>query len=141
MEITQAPNLLAAFGIGSCLVITLYDPILKMGALAHAMLPNFTNNQTCENPLKYADLAIDEMIKRMKICGSDKGRLEAKIVGGANMFQDIDTVDIGMENIQYVKKKLEMERIPVVGESVGGGKGRSVEFDTRTGTVKVRVQI
>ncbi len=141
MEIAQAPNLLVAFGIGSCLVISLYDPILKRGALAHAMLPKFTNNQTCENPFKYADLAIDEMIKRMKFCGSNKRRLEAKIVGGANMFQDIDTVDIGMENIQYVKKKLEMEGIPVVGESVGGGIGRSVEFDTRTGTVRVRVQI
>jgi len=143
MKITKAPNKLVALGIGSCIVITLYDPILKIGALAHTMLPSSAAGVESRNPLKYADKAIDEMIRKMKAMGSMVQDLEAKIVGGANMFPSIKSkaIAMGEENINAVKKKLEKEGIRLTGEATGGGVGRSVEFDIGSGVVTIRIKI
>ena len=37
--VTKDKDKLIASGIGSCLVVTLYDPKRNIGALAHTMLP------------------------------------------------------------------------------------------------------
>ncbi len=72
VKVTQAPNRLVALGVGSCIVITLYDSVLKIGSMAHAMLPDSTKRGSIRNPLMFADLAIDEMIRKMESLGSKK---------------------------------------------------------------------
>ena len=143
VKVTQAPNRLVALGIGSCIVITLYDPMLQIGAMAHAMLPDSTKSGSTSNPLKFADLAIDEMLGKMESLGSQRRNMEAKIVGGANMFPSLrhGSLRTGEENVLVVKEKLGKEGIPLAGEVVGGSVGRSVEFDTASGIVTVRVKI
>ena len=143
MEVTRAPSRLVAFGIGSCIVITLYDSMLKVGAMAHAMLPDSKKSGPISNPIKFADLAVDEMIRKMEALGCTKTDLEAKIVGGANMFPGIarGALKTGEDNLLAVKEKLRKEEIILTGEAVGGGVGRSVEFDTATGIVTVRTKI
>ena len=37
--VTEGPDNLVTSGVGSCLIITLYDPKNQIGALAHTMLP------------------------------------------------------------------------------------------------------
>jgi len=140
IEVAKAPLRLTALGIGSCMVITLYDPICKIGALAHTMLPDSTIDNSLHNPFKYADLAVVEMIKRLEQMGSKRQELEAKLVGGANMFPSL-SMDTGKENAVAVKKKLEQEGIRITGKSIGGSCGRSVEFDTTTGIVTVRIRL
>ena len=36
------PNSLISYGLGSCIGIALFDPITKVGGLAHIMLPDST---------------------------------------------------------------------------------------------------
>ena len=143
VKVTQAPNRLVALGIGSCIVITLYDPMLKVGAMAHTMLPDSTKSGPTSNPLKFADLAMDQMIRKMESLGSNRQNMEAKIVGGANMFPSLghESLRTGEENVLAVKEKLRKEGIPLAGEVVGGSVGRSVEFDTASGIVTVRVRV
>jgi len=143
VKVTQAPNRLVALGVGSCTVITLYDPTLKVGAMAHAMLPDSTKSRPISNPFKFADLAIDHMIRKMESFGSNRQNLEAKIVGGANMFPSLghESLKTGEDNVLAVKEKLRKEGLPLAGEVVGGSVGRSVEFDTASGIVTVRVKI
>lgn len=143
VKVTQAPNRLVALGVGSCIVITLYDPMLEVGAMAHTMLPDSTKSGPISNPFKFADLAIDQMIRKIESLGSQKQSMEAKIIGGANMFPSLthESMRAGEENVLAAKKKLKKEGIPLVGEVVGGSVGRSVEFDTASGIVTVRVKI
>ncbi len=163
---------LTASGVGSCLIITLFDPELKTGAMAHVMLPSrdrrrrtkdkgslsddLSSKAKRENNLakeeserasnsaeagdtKYTDTAIDEMLKRLEAQGSKRGRLEAKIVGGANMFTSFVS-DIGRENVLSAKENLKEKDISIVGECVGGSQGRSVEFSVSSGIVSVKVK-
>jgi len=140
IAVAENANNLTASGIGSCVAITLYDPKLKIGALAHAMLPPHSRLAGHGTPdTKYIDTAIDEMLKRMLTCGARKQDLEAKIIGGANMFSILDS-DIGKQNVLSAKEKLKKEGIKIAGECVGGSIGRSVEFCVAPGIVTVKTK-
>lgn len=142
-------GVLSASGVGSCVIITLYDPKLKIGAMAHAMLPSRDEVQTTrkkegcarykKEDTRYVDAAIDEMLKKMGAQNPDRRNLEAKIVGGANMFSAFNS-DIGEKNILSAEKKLKREGIKIAGKSVGGSIGRSVEFCVASGIMTVKVK-
>jgi len=159
LVVTKSPDNLMASGIGSCLVITLFDPKLRIGSLAHCMLP--TRNGSCSgsdtsNPksntqgsirktqyeiryAKYVDEAIDKLLERMETLGAERAGIEAKLVGGANMFKTLK-MDMGSKNISSAREKLEKAGIAIIGECVSGGQGRSVEFSTATGIVTVKTK-
>lgn len=143
--IAKDSEVLTASGIGSCIVITLYHPRRNIGAMAHAMLPNNCSLvigrklSDGSRDTKYVDEAIDEMLRNMESKGAKAGDLEAKIAGGANMFPACGS-DIGGENVLTAKEKLKKEGIKLVGESVGGSIGRSVELSVASGIVTVKIK-
>lgn len=150
IKVAKAGENLIALGIGSCLVITFYDSKQKIGALAHTMLPARRMSSEVRDPkderrlsaspdTRYADTAMDEMIKRIEAQGAKRENLKAKIIGGANMFSAI-TSKIGEDNISYAREKLKKIGIAIVGECVGGSQGRSVEFSVTTGIVTVKTK-
>ena len=143
LKVAKSPDKLVSLGIGSCVAITFYDLELKVGALAHIMLPDSTKGSPIGSPTKYADLAVDELIKEMAKMGSKKKDIEAKIVGGANMFPHLKhaPIEVGRLNVEAVKENLKKEGIRLVGEAVGGSIGRSVEFSLATGSVAIRTRI
>ena len=152
IAVVQGEYYLTASGIGSCLVITLYDAKQRLGALAHTML--WAHRLSAEarevkeerrkvNPespdTKYADIAIEEMLKRVLALGAKREGLVAKLIGGANMFSAFVS-DIGKESVESSRIKLKKEGIAIVGECVGGSQGRSVEFSVNTGIVTVKTK-
>ena len=151
IEVGKAEDELIASGIGSCLAITFYDPKQKIGALAHTMLParrmfleaRNSEHERRKNPespdTRYADTAIDEMLKRVQTLGAKKENIEAKIIGGANMFSAFKS-SISEDNISYAREKLKKLGIAVAGECVGGSQGRSVEFSVASGIVTVKTK-
>ncbi|MEK6564811.1 MAG: chemotaxis protein CheD [Candidatus Omnitrophota bacterium] len=128
--------------VGSCLMITLYEPKLKIGGMIHAMLPlSVTHDPSAslrQPDAKYVDTAVDSALEKIQALGADRKDLEAKLVGGANMF-GLSNSDIGKENVLSAKKKLKHEGIKLIGESIGGSVGRSVEFSVATGIVTVKI--
>ncbi len=133
----RPPDNLAASAVGSCVVIILYDPGRQIGAMAHAMLPHHSQATKHESQdTRYIDAAIDEILKRAATSGAKREDLEARLVGGANMFPEFKS-HIGKNNVLNAKKKLEEEGIKIVGECVGGSVGRSVEFCVTSGIVTV----
>jgi len=124
---------LSAFGVGSCIVIMLYDETKKVGGLAHCLLP-FGNDSS----LKYPRNAIDEMLKQMSQMGASRDRIVAKIVGGATMFEGFERHAIGKRNVTKTREELNKLDIPIIAEDVFGNWGRSISFNVESGEVKVR---
>ena len=151
IQIGKNEDVLSASGIGSCLAITFYDPKQKIGALAHTMLSarrmmfevRNSEHERRKNPVspdtRYADTAIDQMLKKVEALGAKRENLEAKIIGGANMFSAFKS-DIAEDNISYAREKLKKLGIAIVGECVGGSQGRSVEFLVASGIVTVKTK-
>lgn len=141
-RIARAPAVIVTYGVGSCVAVALWDPQELIGGLAHVMLPADIGVKKVTNPLKYADLSLREMIREMEEQGGARERLEAKIAGGARMFdvgETDDWRDVGSRNVRSVLKVLLREGIPLRGQDTGGAHGRSVEFSTADGALTVRV--
>lgn len=135
--LARSPVKIKTFGLGSCVSITLYDRKERIGGLVHAMLPSISHARIKDNPSKYADSGIEYMAAEMVKKGSSRKRLEAKLVGGAHMFEN-QNMSIGERNIEWAKKTLERLEIPVIAEDIGKNYGRTVTFDTSTGNLLVR---
>lgn len=141
LNIALPPDRLITVGLGSCIGIALYDNSKGIGGLAHIMLPDSTAFNTINNPIKFADLAIPILVKKMEEKGASKRNIKAKIAGGASMFNFTDKsmiMDIGNRNSIAVKIVLENLSIPLLGEETGGNKGRTMIFDTINGSVQIK---
>jgi chemotaxis protein CheD len=122
-------------GIGSCVVVCLYDQPRKIGALCHIMLPEHTDGSDL-NPLRFADTAIPLALEKMAEMGADPTQLTAELFGGASMFQNLGSFvnRIGEQNVAAVQRILGEHHIPISRMDVGGSMGRSVQFSLDTGT-------
>ena len=143
VAIASSPTQLTTVGLGSCIGIVLYDPVNKIGGLAHIMLPNSQAiKNSNNNKAKFADTAIELMLEKMISQGAKKKYLIAKIFGGANMFSNISStgslLNMGIRNIQATKQALIINNIPLVAEDTGANFGRTITLDTNTGQVYLK---
>ncbi|MBZ4645886.1 MAG: chemotaxis protein CheD [Petroclostridium sp.] len=141
LNIAKYPGVLTTLGLGSCVGIALFDPVSKIGGLAHIMLPSSTQVKNNSNKAKFADTAIVELLNMMISAGARKSSIVAKLAGGAQMFsfsQANDIMRIGQRNAAASKEALESLSIPVVAEDTGGNYGRTIELYTENGILLVK---
>lgn len=139
MKIARQEGELITYALGSCIGIAFYDPMIKLGALLHIMLPE--KNQSDTNVFKYADSGIRETLRKLYAFGATKGRLVVKIAGGAKMFEmkgPGGLGNIGERNAQNVKKVLMMEGLRVAKEDTGANYARTMLLNVETGGVYIR---
>ena len=138
MKIARREGALITYALGSCVGITFYDPMIKLGALVHILLPEAGDN-AAGNIFKFADTGIKETLRKLEVFGGVKSRYQCKIAGGAKMFEMSAGIgNIGERNVKMVKKVLAEEHIRVMAKDVGANYARTMLLDVTTGTVKVR---
>ena len=137
--VATAPYIISSSGLGSCVVVTLYDTERKLGGLAHIMLPDSHGLNGYHNAYQCADTAIASLIKELRNMSASHRNMVAKLAGGAKMFLsgDDSSPGIGEQNIKSVKHILKQKRIPLTGENTGGNYGRSVDFYLDSGRMTV----
>ena len=131
---------LRALGLGSCIGLCVFDPVIKLACIAHIVLPQAKLAGASDNG-KYADTAVPYVIKEMCAKGAVKSRLRIAIAGGAQLFafgNGEDRLNVGKRNTEAVKQLLAQERVKLVAEDVGGNSGRTVVLDATTGDVIVK---
>ncbi|WP_199618000.1 chemotaxis protein CheD [Paenibacillus alkalitolerans] len=143
LNVARQGHCLRTTGLGSCVGVTLFDPVAKVAGMAHVMLPySEIAREGNINIAKYADTAIPEMVRLLLAQGAKMSRLEAKLAGGAQMFMFTsaggDTLRIGPRNVESCKFSLKQLNIPVKAEDTGGNYGRTIEFQCDTGKLYIR---
>lgn len=139
MKMAAGQGMLITYALGSCIGICLHDPVPKLGALIHIMLPlNMEAGRT--NTMKYADTGIRETLRMMEARGAQRARIVAKIAGGAKMFEVSggSLGNIGQRNIESVRLNLKKGGIRLLREDVGGSVARTLLFDVSNGMGCVR---
>jgi chemotaxis protein CheD len=140
LAVSGAPgDQLVTIGLGSCIGVALVDRARSVAALAHVMLPDATTD--AEAPAgKYADRAIPALVAAVEDLGARRLRLEAVIVGGAQMFSVAvgSTLDVGARNAVAVRAALAKARIPVRAELTGGDRGRTMRVHVSPALVTVK---
>ncbi len=135
----KTQGILTTVGLGSCIGVTLYDAVEKVGVMGHIFLPRSRPKDKDALPGKYADTGIPAMIEEAVKLGARKSRLKAKMAGGANLFPNLTTnsTSIGQQNIEAVAENLKKPGIAIIGKDVAGGHGRKMRFFVETGVVTV----
>ena len=103
LNVCKAPDILITVGLGSCIGLTLYDPIMKIGGMVHYMLPDSRIVANNTNIAKFADTGIpEEMLRRFNI------RLVAEDTG-LNFGRTVELhTDTGDFYIKAVKKPVKI---------------------------------
>jgi chemotaxis protein CheD len=123
--------------LGSCIAICMYDPISQTGGMNHYMLPLW-NGEGLASP-KYGNIAIEKLLDNLQKNGAKKQNIIAKVFGGGEVIESQHHYfNIGQRNIEVAHKMLKDLHIPIKGESTGGKLGRKIQFDTLSGSVKMK---
>jgi chemotaxis protein CheD len=136
--VASAPTLLRTL-LGSCAGVVLHDRAGRLGGIAHIVLPDSRGDTAV--PGKYADTAIPGLVADLERLAARRvrGRLTAKLLGGANMFQSNGPLEIGRMNREAVERILAECGIPILATDMGGETGRRLTFDPQTGIVAVKI--
>jgi chemotaxis protein CheD len=141
LKVAKAPDILTTLGLGSCIGLTLYDPVTKVGGLVHYMLPDSSQLKNVTNIAKFGDTGIHELLRQVLAAGGVQRRLVAKIAGGACMFQvsgNSPVGNVGARNVAAAKAALAEMHIPLKAEDTGLNYGRTVELDLSNGDYTIK---
>lgn len=137
MVVSNDPNEeLVALGLGSCIGLAIVDRTAGVAGLAHIVLPE--SNDRADQPGKFADTAVPELVAKMRKAGAFERRFETAIAGGAQMFEMSGGLDIGSRNESAVRAALAKARISVKAAQTGGNTGRTVKISVGDLLVTVR---
>lgn len=124
--------------LGSCVAVCLWDKRRRIGGINHYLLPLW-NGEGLPTP-RYGNVAIDSLVDRMLALGCAKCDLQAKVFGGATMWDSSHgLIAVGERNGELAKSLLAGHGIPIVASSLGGREGRKLVFQTDSGTVLQRL--
>lgn len=118
--------------LGSCVSACLWDANRRIGGMNHFMLPGAGDSA------RLGIYAMEVLINRMLKCGAERSSLVAKVFGGANVLEGMDTLNIGTRNAVFVLEFLREERIPVVARDLEDLYPRKVAFFPTSGRALVK---
>ncbi|ANJ66340.1 hypothetical protein A9404_02150 [Halothiobacillus diazotrophicus] len=126
--------------LGSCVSLTVWHPLLKMGGMCHFMLPERIHEETSpQADGRYAGEAMALLLADMRQLKRDPGEFQVRLFGGANMFPAIyyetefDT--IGARNVRAGRLLIAQYGMSAVSEDVAGTAYRHLVFDVWSGEV------
>jgi len=132
---------LSCIGLGSCIALCAYDPVTKVGGIAHMVLPTSGNEDKKQISPKYVDTGVPLLFQEMSQQGAIKSRLVIKAAGGAQMLSipgSNGRLNVGERNIAELKLALAREGRQASATDVGGTRGRTLKLFLGTGKVIVR---
>ena len=133
-------DVLVTYALGSCVGVSVYDPVVKVGGLLHFMLPESSLDirKAGENPAMFADTGIPLLFKTCYELGAKKKRMVVKVAGGASILDDANFFRIGQKNITAMKKLFWKNNVFIEGEDTGSNCNRTFSIHISTGKVFVR---
>ena len=127
--ILSDPDAVLSTLLGSCVAACLRDPLAGVGGMNHFLLPGDqfdtspgSGGRAERHGVHAMELLVNGLLRR----GAHRSRLEAKLFGGARILSGL--TDIGEQNATFAERFLRAERIPIVGGSLRGDRGRRIQF-------------
>nr|WP_242012434.1 chemotaxis protein CheD [Pseudodesulfovibrio cashew] len=136
---SDSADVIVTYSLGSCLGVTAYDPVLRIGAMVHCLLPSPGANRekARKNPFMFVNTGVATMVRKVIDLGAKRERLIFKAAGGANMRNDT-LFNTGRRNFEALEKLLERNSVTLSAQDVGGTIPRTLFLYLDTGRVVVR---
>ncbi len=138
----SAADVLVAYGLGSCVAVSMYDPQRKVGGMLHALLPSAANKSTMpDNPAKFVDLGVPLLLDEVLKLGASRSGLIVRLCGGASMLTSPgfkNTLNIGDRNVATAHEVLKSMGFSIKAQDTGGNNGRTAKLYIATGEMTIR---
>jgi chemotaxis protein CheD len=141
MQVADNPGAsLITYSLGSCIGITIYDPVAKIAGLLHYMLPDsqIDRQKAQENPSMFADTGIPLLFREAYELGAEKRRMQVKVAGGAQILDESGFFNIGKRNYMALRKIFWANNVLIHAEDVGGNVNRTLSVELPSGKVSVK---
>ena len=132
VKVGRGKTVLRASAIGSCIVVVAYDKVRRVGGMAHVMLPGCAPDKKKRQETRYAEDAIDILLKRLKGLGASAGDLAVCLVGAGNVLKRPEDT-VCQSNIDSVLDIIKKKNLNVVSQDLGGHLRRSATLDIAEG--------
>lgn len=138
---TDSSDVLVTYALGSCLGVTVHDPVARVGGILHVMLPQSMINEekARENPAMFVDTGVPKLIQDCIDAGAHKLRMIIVAVGGASTSraEGDDHFEIGKRNFIMLRKILWKTGLLLKSHDVGGAYSRTLFMEVGSGDIKV----
>lgn len=136
----QRDDVLITYSLGSCLGVVAFDVEAGVGGLIHCQLPlsKLDPPRAEKQPAMFVDTGIPALLNAMFRHGAEKSRLEVKVAGGSQIFDEKGMFKIGQRNHTVLRKLLWKNEILIKAEDVGGAVARTLTLEMATGEVTVK---
>ncbi|HTB84808.1 MAG TPA: chemotaxis protein CheD [Candidatus Sulfotelmatobacter sp.] len=141
MAVSNDPGAeLVTYSLGSCLGITIYDPLKQIGGLLHLMLPdsNIDTVKAGAMPSMFVDTGVPRLFHAAYNLGAERSRLVIKVAGGAQLLDSTGIFNIGARNAEAFKKIIAQHGLLIQSSDTGGPASRTLRFDLATGNVSIK---
>lgn len=143
LKISRDPaDRIITHALGSCLGITVYDPVAKVGGLLHVMLPLSTIDagKALENPFMFVDTGVPRLFLDAYKAGARKERLIVAAAGGASPTgrDREDFFQIGSRNVVMLRKLLWKNGVVLKGSDFGAFDARTMWLDMGSGEITIK---
>lgn len=127
--------------LGSCVSITLWHPVRRVGAMSHFLLPSRSRPHDGDLNGHYGDESLWILLQELADIEVMPTQCVGKIFGGGEMFPGqarSANPSVGTLNGEAARALLRSHRIPIVAESLFGLGHRQIFFDIGSGNVWAR---
>jgi chemotaxis protein CheD len=133
-------DVLVTYSLGSCVGLSLFDPVAGIGAMIHCMLPmsKIDPEKAKTKPYMFVDTGVAAMLRDMYAAGAQRQRLVAKVAGAGSPLGHEETFRIGQRNYTILRKFLWKNDILIAKEDVGGSKARTLFLHMADGRTTVK---
>lgn len=131
---------LLTYSLGSCIGVTVWDPVVHVGGMLHFMLPDSTaaSERHSGHEAMFADTGLPLLFRSAYKLGAVKKRLVVKVAGGATLFRASEEMNIGRQNYAVLRNIFSRNGINIAGEHVGDTISRTMRMSVGTGRVTVQ---
>lgn len=142
MIISNDPNeYIVTYALGSCLGVAIYDPMVKIGGILHAMLPDASIHNPTEdlNPAKFVNTGLPHMFKMAYELGAQKEHIIVKLAGCSQLMGAMNYFNIGKRNYAAACKLLWKNKVIINAEHCNKSDSVTLLLDIGTGETLLRV--
>jgi len=136
-------DVLVTYALGSCLGITAYDPVARVGGMIHVMLPlsAVDPERALDNPYMFVDTGLSYLFTECSRAGALKQRMIITAAGGASVREgeEEDYFKIGKRNFIALRKLLWKNELLLRACDVSGTSSRTMLLEIGSGEVTVKV--
>ena len=136
----RSDDILVTYSLGSCVALSLYDPVVGVGGLIHCMLPlsKIDPVKARANPYMFTDTGVQALLQAVFDMGAKRENLVTKVAGRARLLDSKNLFRIGERNYTVLRKVLWKNNILITSEDVRGTISRTVYLYMDTGRTTIK---